>query len=142
MITYFLPILLVVASNVIYQVSAKSVPDKLNPLASLTVTYFVGTIVSLALYFVLNRDANLIREYQKLNWSSFVLGFAVVGLEVGYIYAFKVGWPVSSAQIVQSAMLAVILIFVGYFGFAEALTWNRIVGILICLVGLVFINLK
>jgi phosphate/sulfate permease len=48
-----------------------------------------------------------------VNWAPFVLGIVIVGLEVGYIYAYKAGWPVSTAQIVQAAVLAVILIFVG-----------------------------
>ena len=32
--------------------------------------------------------------------------------------------------------------FVGYLFYHEALTWNKLVGVGICLVGLVFINLK
>ena len=46
------------------------------------------------------------------------------------------------ASIVQSAILAVALIFVGLFLYKESLTWNKIVGVLICLAGLVVINLK
>lgn len=142
MFAYIWPLALVILSNVFYQISAKSVPDKMDPFASLTITYLVGAIASLILYFVLNRNGNLIHEYQMTNWAPFVLGFVIVGLEVGYIYAYKAGWQVSVAQIVQAAVLAVILIFVGYFFYKEALTWNKIVGILICLVGLGLINMK
>ena len=79
-------------------------------------------------------------EYSKMNWSSIVLGLVIVGLEVGFIYAFQHGWEVSTAAIVQSSFLGVALIFVGYFLFHEALTWNKILGIVICLIGLAFIN--
>lgn len=75
-----------------------------------------------------------------MNWAPFVLGLVIVGLEVGWIYAYKAGWQVSTAFIVQSAFLAVILIFVGFLLYHEAITWNKIVGIGICLVGLFFIN--
>ena len=51
-------------------------------------------------------------------------------------------WQVSTGFIVQSAFLAVALIFVGYLAYHEALTWNKLVGVAVCLVGLVFINLK
>ena len=34
------------------------------------------------------------------------------------------------------------VIFVGYLLYHEALTWNKLVGVAICLIGLVFINLK
>ena len=142
MFSYAWPLGLVVISNVFYQICAKSVPDKMNPLASLTITYVVGAIASLVLYFALNRGESIVLEYQKTNWAPFILGIVIVGLEVGYIYAYKAGWPVSVAQIVQSAVLAVILIFVGYMLYKEAITWNKIVGIIICLAGLGLINMK
>ena len=142
MLSYIWPIALVVLSNTLYQVCAKSVPEGMNPLASLTVTYLVGTIVSCVLYFILNRDANLLREIRLTNWAPIVLGIVIVGLEVGFIYAFRAGWQISMAQIVSSSVLAVILIFVGYLLYHEAITWNKIVGIIICLAGLVLINYR
>lgn len=137
---YIWPIALVVLANTVYQVCAKSVPDTMNPLASLTITYAVGAAFSLALYLLLNRGGNLLREYSRVNWAPFVLGIAIVGLEVGFIYAYKAGWTVSTASVVQSAFLAVALIAVGFLLYREAITWNKVVGIVICLIGLVFIN--
>lgn len=142
MFSYIWPLSLVVLSNVFYQICAKSVPDKINPFASLTITYTIGAITSLVLYLVLSKNGNIIQEYQKTNWAPFVLGLSIVGLEVGFIYAYKAGWPVSVAQIVQAAVLAVILIFVGCMLYKEAITWNKIVGIIVCLAGLGLINMK
>lgn len=142
MFNYIWPIALVVLSNTIYQICAKSVPDNVNPFASLTVTYTIGAIASAVMYFVLNRQGNLIKEISRMNWAPFVFGLVLVGLEAGWIYAYKAGWQVSTATIVQSSFLAVILIFVGLLLYQEELTWNKIVGVLICLVGLVFINIK
>ncbi len=142
MFSYIWPLSLVVLSNVFYQICAKSVPDKMNPFASLTITYTIGAITSLVLYLVLSKNGNIIQEYQKTNWAPFVLGLSIVGLEVGFIYAYKAGWPVSVAQIVQAAVLAVILIFVGCMLYKEAITWNKIVGIVVCLAGLGLINMK
>ena len=140
MISYIWPIVLLVASNTVYQICAKSVPDGIHPLAALSVTYIVGAAASTILYFVINKNGNLLREYAALNWAPFALGIAIVGLEVGFIYAFKAGWPVSTAQIVQAAFLAVVLIIVGHFVYHESISTNRFIGILICLVGLYFIN--
>lgn len=140
MFSYIWPIGLAVLSNVFYQICAKSVPESMNPFASLTVTYAVGAAASLVLYFLSGRGGNLLQEYAKLNWAPFVLGLVIVGLEVGFIYAYKAGWPVSTAQIVQASVLGVILIFVGYFLYKEQLSWLKIAGILICLFGLGLIN--
>ncbi len=139
---YIWPIALVVLSNVAYQICAKSVPTEMNPLASLTITYLVGAVVSACLYVMLNRGSNLLREYSQLNWAPFVLGMVIVGLEVGFIYAYKAGWSVSTASIVQGSFLAVALILVGALLYREAITWNKLVGIVLCLSGLVFINLS
>ena len=61
------PMALLVLSNTVYQICTKSVPDGIDPMASLTVTYLVGAAASAVLYFALNRDGNLVREYGKLN---------------------------------------------------------------------------
>ena len=142
MFAYVWPIALVVVSNTIYQICAKSVPKEINPFASLTVTYLIGAAASAVLYFALRTDGSLIREYGKLNWAPFFLGIAIVGLEAGWLFAYKAGWQVSTGFIVQSAFLAMVLLFVGYLLYREALTWNKLLGVAICLVGLFFINWK
>ena len=140
MLSYIWPIALVVVSNTVYQICAKSVPGNMNPLASLTITYLVAALCSGVLYFLLNRNANLLQEYTRTNWAPFLLGLVIVGLEVGMIYAYKAGWAVSTASIVQSAFLAIALIIVGYLLFREAITPYKLLGVLLCLVGLFFIN--
>ena len=134
------PIALVVLSNIIYQICAKSVPKEMDVMASMTVTYFVGAICSAIMFFLLNGNADLLQEYKKMNLASVFLGISIVGLEVGFIYAYKNGWPVSTASIVQSSFLALALIFVGAILYHEAITANKLIGIAICLVGLYFIN--
>ena len=140
MFSYIWPIALVVLSNVVYHICAKSTPEAMNPLASLTITYAVGAVASAILYYALNKGGSLIREYAHLNWAPFVLGVAIVGLEAGFIYAYKAGWMVSTAQIVQASFLAIALLIVGYFLYHEQLNASKIIGVLICMVGLYFIN--
>ncbi len=77
------PVALVIFSNVVYQICTRSVPEGLDPFASLTATYLVGAAVSAALYYLIGSGGNLVRECGKLNWTSLVPGFVIVGLEVG-----------------------------------------------------------
>ena len=70
MFSYIWPIALVVLSNVVYQICAKSTPRDIDqicakstprdidPLASLTVTYAVGAIASAILYYVTNKSGH------------------------------------------------------------------------------------
>ena len=94
------------------------------------------------MFLILGDSRDILTELKKANWTSFVLGIVLVGLEVGFIYAYKAGWKVSAAQIVTSSILGVILIIVGYVAYKEAITWNKIVGVIVCLAGLGLINLK
>ncbi|MCQ2416046.1 MAG: EamA family transporter [Lachnospiraceae bacterium] len=142
MFNYIWPLGLIVISNVFYQICTKSVPGGMDPLASLTVTYLVSAAVSLVLYLVLRKDGTLMGEYKQLNWAPFVLGIVIVGLEAGYIYAYKNGWAVSVLQIVQAAAVAVVLIYVGYVAYKEPFTVKKTIGILVCLAGLYLINSK
>ena len=134
------PIILIVLSNVAYQICAKSIPADVNPLASVTVTYLVGAAVSAVLYFLIGPERDLIREYSRLNWAPFVLGVVIVGLEAGMTYAYKAGWQVNTLYITQSAFIAVALLAVGRLLFREQLSWTKLLGTVIVLIGLAFIN--
>ena len=139
-VSYIWPLAIIVLANTFYQVCAKGIPSSMDPFASMTITYFVGTICSTILYFIVNRNGNLLTEYSKSNWAPALLGLCIVGLEVGFIYAYKVGWQVSTLSIVQSAFVAGVLIFVGWLLYHEAISLSKVIGIVICLIGLYFIN--
>ena len=134
------PIALVVFSNIVYQICAKGVPKNMDVMASMTITYLVGAVCSAVMFFVMNKGGNLLHEYAKTNWAPIFLGVSVVGLEVGFIYAYKNGWAVSTASIVQSAFLAVALLLVGALLYHESVSVSKIVGVGLCLVGLFFLN--
>ena len=140
MASYIWPVALVVLSNTLYQICAKSIPETVNPIASLTITYLTAAAASVVLYCVLNRDVNLVQQWRQINWTSIVLGLVLVGLEAGFIYAYKAGWQVSTAATVQSAFLAILLLAVGVALYHEAITWNKIVGVAVCLIGLAILN--
>lgn len=138
--SYIWPVALIVASNVVYQICAKEVPAAMDPFAALSVTYGVGAAVSLVFYFLLNRGGDLMGEYARINWAPVVLGLVIVGLEVGYIFAYKAGWPVNTAALVQSAFLAIALLAVGALVYHEPVTRDKVLGVVICLVGLGFLS--
>jgi uncharacterized membrane protein YdcZ (DUF606 family) len=111
-----------------------------QPFASLLVTYFVGMITATVLYFLTSETKNLALEFKHLNWTSFVLGVAIVGLEVGYIYMYRAGWNISIGSLVCNIALAIVLIIVGLLIYHEHISISQIFGIALCIVGLVFIN--
>lgn len=134
------PILLGVCSELVYQVCAKSTPAEVHPLASLSVTYVVGAVISAVLYYALSKGGSLMREFSHLNWTAFALGAAIVGLELGAIYIYKVGWTVSTGPLVRSVCAMIALTLMGILVFRDALTASKIIGIVLCVVGVIFIN--
>ena len=134
------PIFLVIGSEIMYHICAKSTTPTIDPFASLTVTYLVGALTSAVIYYLLNRGGNMLREYSHLNWSAFAMGVAIVGLEVGTIYMYKVGWTVSTGPLVKSVCVMVALALVGALVYREVITPTKLAGIVICLIGVILIN--
>jgi len=136
------PVLLLVGANTVYQVTAKGVPSEINPYASLLVTYLIAAAVSLVMFWCTAGGVSLSGQLKQINWSSWLLGLAIVGLETGSIFLYRAGWNISVGSLVASIALAVVLIFVGAFLYKENISAKQLLGIALCLGGLVFINLK
>jgi len=119
----------------------KSMPGDVNPFGALMVTYLVAAIISAIIFVYVVGPTNVGVEISKINWTSVVLALAIVGLEVGYVFVYRAGWTVSTASVVANIGLACVLIFVGYFLYKENVSLNQIVGVVVCMFGLVLINL-
>ena len=104
------------------------------------ITYLVAAIISAIIFIFVVSPSNVGFEITKINWTSIVLALAIVGLEVGYVFVYRAGWNVSSASVVANIGLACVLIVVGYLLYKENVSFNQIVGIIVCMVGLVLIN--
>ena len=119
----------------------KSMPADVNPFGALMVTYLVAAIIS-ALIFVFSVGlSNISVGLSKINWTSVVLALAIVGLEVGYVFVYRAGWAVSTASVVANIGLACVLLVVGYFLYRENVSMQQILGIFVCMFGLILINL-
>ena len=138
---YLWPLILIVVSNSIYHICAKSLPAKADPFAALTVTYLIGAVFSAAQYFLLNRgSADLAQEWRSLNWTPYVLGFIVVAMEAGNVYAYRAGWSVNTLPVVQAACVAVLLLALGFLLYREGVTAGKLIGLALCIAGLFFLN--
>ena len=134
------PILIVVAANTTYNICTKSTPAGINSFASLSITYFIASLISIGLYFFTSPQKNLFSELSKANWTSLVLGISIVALEFGYINMYRAGWKVSAGSLVANISLACVLLFVGLLFYKESISLRQIIGIIFCIVGLFLIG--
>jgi len=127
---------LTVASTVLYHVVQKSIPANAHPLMSLAVTYVVALALTLLLWPVYPGGGPRRGALGALNWTSPVLGIAVVGIEMGVLLAYRAGWKVSVGSTMVNVSLAVILVPVGLLFFGERLSLSNVLGLVLCVAGL------
>lgn len=137
---FYLPVLIVVCANIIYDISSKSIPEKLNCYAAVTITYAVLACFNFLLFLVLNPDDSILLEMSRINWAVLVFALMSVGLECGYIYLFRAGWNISVGSVVCNICLAVCMVLVGFLVFHETITLKQLAGVVLCVCGLFFIN--
>jgi drug/metabolite transporter (DMT)-like permease len=143
MLLYYAAVGLAVLSNLFYHISQKLTPSGANAGLAITVTYLVAMGVSLVmLWLFFPLKTGLGPALRQLNWASVALGVAIVGIEFGFLLAYRAGGDISLAQIVVSATVTLVLIPVGLAFFKEKLSWLNGLGIVLCLAGLVLINIK
>lgn len=135
------PILIIVAANTVYNICAKSTPKEINSFAALSITYLVAAVLSFVMFFVTAKGKNIFTEFTKTNWAPFVLGIVIVGLELGYILAYRNGWKMNTVSVTANITLAVILIFVAFLFYKENLTVRQMIGVFVCAGGLALISL-
>ena len=136
------PVLIVVLSNTFYNICTKSTPSNVNAFGTLMLTYITAAVLTGIIFLFLVKPENAIDELSKVNWTSIVLGIAIVGLELGYIFMYRSGWKVSSGALVANICLAIALLFVGAILYGENINVKQVLGIFICIVGLFLINMS
>jgi len=139
---YYVPILLTIIANSFYHIFQKLIPDDLNPISSLILTYSTALIGSLIIFICYHKNTSFIDSFKGLNWTSCVLGLSIILLELGFLLAYRVGWDVSLAAIVSNVSVTLLLIPIGIIFFKENISITNLIGISFCIIGLILVNYK
>jgi uncharacterized membrane protein len=142
MFLFYFSILLAILSTLLYHLSQKLTPGGVNPVIAITITYLASLVICLVILVFFPPPTSLRTSFGQLNWASFALAFALVGLEIGFLLAYRAGWSLSTATIFVNTAGTLLLIPFGLLVFKERLSPVNIIGILICIVGLIMINWK
>lgn len=137
----FFPIALIVCSNLFYNLAAKATPQNANAFASLVVTYLVAAVCAL-LMMRFQTGSFSIESFKGINWTAILLAASIIGLEIGYILAYRAGWNISVCSLIANIALAVLLVVVGVLFYRENIGPKQIGGMVLCLGGLLLLNLK
>ena len=142
MILFYFSIILAICSSALYHFTAKSTPANVNFTVSLLVTYGTAFIVTLFTFFFFPVHNGVASELKKLNWASIGLAIAVVGIEFGFLLCYRAGWNLGIAAVLTNVVASLILLPVAIFIFKDKISLTNILGIFVCLAGLIMLNWK
>jgi len=142
MFLFYFSITLAIASSALYHFSAKSTPANVNFPISLVVTYAVALGITFLTAFFFPTTIGIMAELKQLNWASFLLAIAIVGIEFGFLLVYRSGWHLGIAAVLVNVVASLILVPVAIFVFKDKLSLVNVIGILVCLTGLIMLNWK
>lgn len=102
---------------------------------SVTVNYVTALLLSLLL-LPFYPGKPLRASWRHLNWASVAVGIAIVGIELGFVVAYRAGWKISLASLIANVVTALLLVAIGLAVFREHLGARGVAGIVLCLAGL------
>lgn len=141
---YLYSMLLTIASNVGYHFFQKEINPDAPPFLSLAASYLVGLVATIFLMLIfpgLNGPTGW-KGIERVGWASYALGFALVGLELGFLLAYRAGWKISFAALVSNIGVTLLLIPVGYILYREEIGPSKMAGIVLSLAGLWLLGKK
>jgi uncharacterized membrane protein YdcZ (DUF606 family) len=139
---FYLPLALAVGGNLLYHLSQKSMPKAANPLYVITIAYLVGIALCLLYGVVYPNEKSFMETMRESNWAVFAMGVGAVIIELGFLLAYRAGWNISTAAVVCSTAVTLMLIPIGVFAFKEHLSLRNVVGLLFCVLGLILVAKK
>jgi len=142
MFLFYFSIILAVCSSAFYHFTAKSTPGNVNFTVSLLVTYAVAFLTTLLTFPFFPIQEGVTAELRKLNWASIGLAIAVVGIEFGFLLVYRSGWNLGIAAVLTNVVASLILVPIAIFVFKDKISWVNVLGIFVCLAGLVMLNWK
>jgi multidrug transporter EmrE-like cation transporter len=142
MFLFYFSITLAIASSALYHFTQKQIPSGANPAVSVIVTYVVSLALCFVLLFFLPPENGFRAALKQLNWASYLLALSLVGLEVGFLLVYRAGWNIGLAAVLTNVVASLILVPVSILVFKDKLSPVNMIGILVCLAGLVMLNWK
>lgn len=136
---YYLSIFIIILSCVSYQILQKKIPGNINPAVTLIITYAVALVASFLLFLIYPLKKSIIAAFGEVNLVSYLLGISIIGIELGYLLIYRSGGKVSLAYTLVSAIIIIVLTLSGIFLFHENINLQKIVGLVLCMIGMFFI---
>jgi drug/metabolite transporter (DMT)-like permease len=126
--------------QVLYHLFQKAVATNANPVVALVVFYAVAAVLSLPLLWLFPLQEGLRASLRGMNWAVMGVGAAIVLIELGFLLAYRVGGELSTAFVLTSSAVAVLLLVLGSQLHGEVFTMAKAAGVVMCLGGVYLVS--
>lgn len=133
---YFWTIGLAIVSQVGYHLGQKSVPKSASPFVVLAVAYAAACALCLVFIPIVGQTPTAADLRASMGWPTWMVALSIVGIEVGYLMAYRSGWTIGLAFAVASTVTVVALALVGAAFFGHPLNLRRLAGIALACMSL------
>ena len=129
-----LPIVVVIVSAVVYHLAQKSAGSATSPWPLLALAYGAAFVITVALALATSDDA-LRMPTRSERAAAVLIGVAALGIEAGFFFTYRAGWPLASASVVGNVSTTIVLALIGVIALGEHLTTGRAAGIAFAAAG-------
>jgi drug/metabolite transporter (DMT)-like permease len=130
-----LTLALIVASLVGYQLAQRAMPTGANPFSVVALAYVLGIVACVLLAPRVGNPIGPADVVLLTQWPIWALAGSVVGIEIGYLLAYRAGWPLGTTTGITYTASMVLLAVIGAACFSEGMTLRRSAGIVLAIGG-------
>ena len=128
-----LPIGLIIASQVGYQLAQRAMPASANPFTVIAIAYLLGIIACAVLAPEVGRPIGLVDARLLKHWPIWALAVSVVGIELGYLLAYRAGWALATTTGMGYTATMVLVAVIGAICFSEGMSARRAAGLVLAI---------
>jgi uncharacterized membrane protein len=130
-----LAIIVTTTGLVLYHVVIRGARDAHSPLEFIMIAYLTGFTLVALLGYCTNALSIAAAISPRIFLRGIGLGVATVLIEIGYIYAYKRGLPITIGGLTNLAIATIVLAPIGVMFFKDPLTMRMMMGALVTVAG-------
>jgi uncharacterized membrane protein len=137
--SYYLPFALAVGGSLLYHLSQRSIPQGANPFYATVIAYALGAAACVACAQLYPAGKSFAGTLREANWAVYAVGVAAMMIELGFLLAYRAGWKVSVAAVSVNVAGVAVLVPLGVLLFKEQLGPRHLLGLVLCVLGLILV---
>ena len=142
---FFTSILIAIFGLTVYQLAMKTAPHSLNPFSMLVGAYLFAAFACAAIAPIWSKvdGSPMLPAMSGRNLLAFAfIAVSVILIEIGYLLVYRSGWSMAVAPATAQAATLSLVAIIGFTAMGERVTALRLLGLLLCIGGVVLITRK